>query len=329
MPDFTARAPGGSQPLSIGLVGPPGGGKTLSALRIAKGMQSVRGGDIIVIDTEGKRAAKYNETIPFLYVDFRSSYRSAMFLEAIMAQVPRKPAAIIIDSMSDEHEGIGGYLEYHDEMVPKMGNNEWAAWAKPKAERKRLITGLLHIDIPIIFTFRAREKTKQIKNEKGKMAVENIGWMPVAPLEIVHALDLTCLLPPRADGVPVWKSDKVGEDFIVKLPIFLQPFITEGDTLSEKHGAAFAKWASNSGSPASPPAVGERETGPEALREAPPPVLSTLLEEIDMALAAAALVGTHELQAEWKALHVSHQAALKERLDTVHKPNAIRADSDT
>src|SRR3954468_747728 len=145
------------EPLLIGIVGPPGGGKTLSALKLAKGIQSVRDGDIIVIDTEGGRSRKYNDQIPFKIVEMVGG-RSNDFLEAIRAQLPLSPAAIIVDSMSDEHEA---YLEWHDEMVPKMGNNEWAAWAKPKAARKQLISGLLKIKVPLIFTFRAREKTKQ------------------------------------------------------------------------------------------------------------------------------------------------------------------------
>lgn len=45
------------EPLLIGIIGPPGGGKTLSGLKIARGIQSVRGGDIVVIDTEGGRNA--------------------------------------------------------------------------------------------------------------------------------------------------------------------------------------------------------------------------------------------------------------------------------
>jgi hypothetical protein len=105
-----------------------------------------------------------------------------------------------VDAVSDEHEGEGGYLEWHDEMVPKMGGNEWAAWAKPKASRKKLISGLLHIKTPLIFTFRAREKTKQNPDARSaKDKIVNIGWQPVAPLEIVHTLDLTCILPPRAE----------------------------------------------------------------------------------------------------------------------------------
>lgn len=223
------------EPLLLGLIGPPGGGKTLSALKLAKGIQSVRGGDIIVLDTEGGRARKYNEIVPFKIVEMPPNARSDAFLEAISAQLPSQPAAIIVDSMSDEH---GAYLEWHDEMVPKMGGNEWAAWSKPSAARKKLINGILKIKVPLIFTFRAKEKTKQ----DGRKVI-NIGWQPVAPLEIVHTLDLACLLPPRADGVPVWKSDKIGEDFILKLPNYLAPFIEQGQPLSEAMGAEFARWA--------------------------------------------------------------------------------------
>ena len=65
----------------------------------------------------------------------------------------------------------------------------------------------------------------------------------MAPFEIVHTLDLTCILPPRADGVPVWKSDKIGEDFIIKFPNYLAPYIEAGKPLCEEMGAAFATWA--------------------------------------------------------------------------------------
>jgi hypothetical protein len=229
------------EPLLLGMIGPPGGGKTLSALKLAKGIQSVRGGDIVVIDTEGGRSRKYNDLIPFNIVELTGG-RSNDFLDAIRAQLPAMPAAVVVDSMSDEHEA---YLEWHDEEVPNFGGNEWAAWSKPKAARKKLISAILKIKTPLIFTFRAREKTKQNPDPRAKRneKIINIGWQPVAPLEIVHTLDLTCILPPRADGVPVWHSDKIGEDFIIKLPNYLAPYIDQGKPLSEQMGAAFARWA--------------------------------------------------------------------------------------
>jgi hypothetical protein len=190
--------------------------------------------------------------------------KSGDFLDCIRAQLPANPAAIIVDSMSDEHEM---YLEWHDAEVKNFGGNEWAAWSKPKAARKKLISAILKIKTPLIFTFRAREKTKQNPdpNAKRNDKIINIGWQPVAPLEIVHTLDLTCILPPRADGVPVWKSDKIGEDFIIKLPNYLAPYIEQGQPLSEEMGAAFARWA-NGGS-----AAPNARPLPERLMTSPPP----------------------------------------------------------
>lgn len=234
----------GEEPLSIGMIGPPGGGKTCSALRLAKGIADVRGGDVVLIDTEAGRARKFADDFKFLHVDFSPPHRPGYFKDVLLEMSSRaSTACIIVDSMSDEHEGIGGYLEYHDEMVPQMGGNDWAAWARPKAERKRLIQHMLQVKTPLIFTFRAREKTRQIQNDKGKREIVNIGWQPVAPLEIVHALDLTCILPPRAEGLPTWRSDKIGEDFIIKLPQQFKALFGEARQLDEAHGRALAEWA--------------------------------------------------------------------------------------
>jgi hypothetical protein len=300
------------EPLLLGMIGPPGGGKSLSALLLAKGMQSVRGGDIIALDTEGGRLRKYNDIVPFNIVELPPNARSDVFLDAINAQLSSKPAAIIVDSMSDEHEA---YLEWHDEMVPKMGNNEWAAWAKPKAARKKLISGILKIKTPLIFTFRAREKTKQdVVN--GRKVVVNIGWQPVAPLEIVHTLDLTCILPPRADGVPVWKSDKIGEDFIIKLPNYLAPFIEAGTPLNEQMGAAFARWAQ--GGTAAPAQPSPAHAG--AVDDLTP-------AEWDVKLGEEAKKGTDALQECWRSMPRAYQAELKIALDRRHKGVAAAVDA--
>lgn len=356
---FEARpAARSEEPLLLGMIGPPGGGKSLSSLRLAKGIKSVRGGDIIMLDTEAGRSRKYSDLIPFHILEMPPHARSEDFLLAIEAQLHRSPACIIVDSLSDEHES---YLEWHDEMVPKMGNNEWAAWAKPKASRKKLISGILRIKVPLIFTFRAREKTKQNPdpNAKRNEKIVNIGWQPVAPLEIVHALDLTCILPPRADGVPVWHSDKIGEDFIIKLPSYLKPFIEEGRALDENMGAAFARWAKGSNPPvdsaartggqegrraetmvAAPP-KGSPPVPPAAQLAAPPESHATggaapsedERESADVAfwdaeLADAAKFGMKDLQAMWLKVPAPDKPILKAALDRRHKPAAAKADEE-
>jgi hypothetical protein len=230
-------------PLSLGLMGPPGGGKTKSALRIGEGMARVRGGKPALIDTEAGRSLRYRKGPhnphghDFHHIEFAPPFVPEDFLVAIKSALALDPSCVIVDSMSDEHEGEGGYLEWHDREVPNSGGNKWAAWAKPSASRRKLVAGFQQIKVPLIFTFRAREKTKQVGSK-----IVPVGFVPVAPADIVHALDLTCLLPHRANGVAVWQSTKEGEDFVIKLPEFLSPLISKGEVLSEDVGEALARW---------------------------------------------------------------------------------------
>ena len=103
-PDYTAKPAtreGEEEPLAIGVIGPPGGGKTLSSLLLAKGMQSVRGGPIIVLDTEGGRSRKYSTQIKFEIVELKPPFRSSMLRDAIKAQ------GGILDAASAESRGAG------------------------------------------------------------------------------------------------------------------------------------------------------------------------------------------------------------------------------
>jgi hypothetical protein len=323
-------------PLLIGLLGPPGGGKTFSALRLATGIARVRGGEVYVIDTEGARATKYASRFAFQHVPFGPPYKPTDFLASIHQMAEAGAGAIVVDSMSDEHEGEGGVLDWHDQELDRMAGNDWqkrervgqASWIKPKADRRKLIDGLLRIKTPIIMCFRAREKVKQIKNDRGRMEPTNIGYQPIAPMEIVHTLDLTCLLPPKADGVPVWKSDKIGEDFIIKLPEFLRPFITDGAQLSEEMGERFAAWARGddmeprTDSPA--PQRHNVTTSPQPDPTQAPRDISEVARMGD----EAAERGMDVLQTWWKrSLTPEEREALKAKLDG-WKDKAAKADAE-
>lgn len=254
MNDYVARTPElREMPLSIGLAGPPGGGKTMSALRLARGMQRVRPGPIVFIDTENRRAVRYHRGehnphgFEFLHVDLKPPFQPERIRDAIRAQLALNPAAIIVDSLSDEHEGEGGYLDMHDEDVPKSGGNEWAAWKRPSGQRKKLTSAWQQITVPLIFTFRAREKTKQV----GKR-ITKLGYQPVAPAEILYALDLACLLPLGAHGAATWTSTTESENFNLKTVEFLQRLLRNGEVLNEDLGEEFARWALGTAAPPRP-----------------------------------------------------------------------------
>ena len=104
-------------PLLVGIMGPSGGGKTYSALRLATGIQRVSGGDIGFIDTEARRALHYAEKFKFRHLDFRAPFGPLDYLAAVEHFVNKGVKTIIVDSMSHEHEGPGGVLEMHDQEM--------------------------------------------------------------------------------------------------------------------------------------------------------------------------------------------------------------------
>lgn len=301
--------PKGPFPLLIGLEGPPGAGKTYSALRIAHGIQRVLPGPIVVVDTEAGRSAQYWKQVNFHLLKLEPPYRSLRFLGAIQEAIKHdKPAVIVIDTMSEEHEGIGGVLDFHDQEVDRISGGSGdqrrreavslAAWVRPKRERTVMMTGLLRITTPMIFTFRAREKTRPTRIVKDGRTVwepTRMGYQAIAPAEICHGMTCMCLLPPHADGVPNWKTDEAGIDFLLKRPNHLAHILTDAQ-LSEDTGEALAHWAA--GTAASPPPPPEAASPP--LPEAPPDMEMRALEDARHALSEAAKNGTGALMTAWR-----------------------------
>lgn len=242
-------------PLLVGLVGPSGAGKTLSALRLATGIQRIRGGNIAALDTEARRMLHYADHFKFLHSEFVVPFGSERYAEAIKAAAEAAgDGVVIVDSMSHEHEGPGGYLDYHEQEVKRLVEkggfkSEMAAqipaWNKPAQRRRLLINTILQINCAFIFCFRAKEKL-QIK--KGQDPVP-LGWQAIAGDEFVYEMTARCLLPPSASGVPDWGDDafKLG---VPKLPKSLRHAFEAGKQLDEATGEKLAKWASGETKPA-------------------------------------------------------------------------------
>src|SRR5690348_18319889 len=101
-------------PLLVGLSGASSSGKTKSALRIAEGIREVIGGDIYGIDTEARRMAHYASEHKFQHVEFNAPFGSVDYLEAIRYCVGKGASVVIVDSMSHEHEGPGGLIDFQE-----------------------------------------------------------------------------------------------------------------------------------------------------------------------------------------------------------------------
>lgn len=237
-------------PLLLGIVGPSGSGKTYSALRLAVGIQSAVGGKIAAIDTEARRMLHYAEKFKFDYLEFGAPFGSDRYLEAAEAAVAMGAKTVIVDSMSHEHEGPGGYLEYHDEEVARLMESggfksqfaaQIPAWMRPAARRRKMINGLLQIKANFIFCFRAKEKIKLVK-KNGKTEPVELGWQAIAGEEFVYEMTDRFLLPPGAKGVPDFSQDAFATG-VPKMPDDHAAILGNGNQLDEEMGAALAKWA--------------------------------------------------------------------------------------
>lgn len=234
-------------PLMIGLYGASGSGKTFSALRLASGIQRVTGGDIYVIDTEARRALHYADRFKFRHVPFGAPFGPLDYLEAINYCANKGAKIVVVDSSSHEHEGPGGVLEMHQKEVERLSGGNAAkaekvkmlAWAKPKAERRRLINTILQLPVSSIFCFRAKEKIKIVPGKDP----QTLGFMPIAGEEFIYEMTTTCLLMPNAGGIPSWYPKEDGEKTMIKLPEQFRQLFADSVPLSEDLGESFAKWA--------------------------------------------------------------------------------------
>lgn len=326
-------------PLMIGIMSPSGGGKTYSALRLATGMQEVLGGDIYGVDTENGRMLHYADMFKFRHVPFAPPFGSLDYLEALKYCSKKGARITIVDSMSHEHIGEGGYLETAEAVVDRIAGNDYKkreavkmlGWAKAGPLRQKMIEGIKQLDGIFIFCFRAKEKTKPIKNTEGKTDIVSMGFMPIAGEEWVYEMALNCMLEPRSEGVPTWRSDHIGERMMMKLPTQFKDVFAERQPLSEDIGRKLATWQ-RGGTPSPRAATPGSSAGPASPQDLQPhagPADEITASDWDASLTDAATRGTKALEEAWKKIPPDMKQALKAALDRRHKPEATKADART
>lgn len=263
-------------PLLVGLYGASGSGKTLSALRLARGMREVVGGQIAFIDTESGRSKHYADEFDFEYVRFDPPFSPLDYLDALEHCRSIGASIVVVDSASHEHEGPGGVLEWHetelDRLAGKNANyrerqkHTFSAWAAPKAARRRLINTILQLGVNAIFCFRAKEKLK-IRTGQDPL---DLGWMPISGDEWPYEMTLNALLYPGSRGVPTWHPNQPGERQMMKLPRQFEALFEKPRPLDESIGRALAEWARGGKVPAAPQREAEAAPASPPRDEAPP-----------------------------------------------------------
>lgn len=218
--------------LLIGVVGPSGSGKSMSALRLATGL----GGKICVIDTEGGRANMYAKDFDFLHAEFNKPFSAERYVQALDASAKEKPNVTILDSVSHIWEGEGGTLEFAEKERERV-KNDFAMWAKPKQAHQKFVNALLQMPCHVILCFRAKSKKAMVPGKNGKMEVVDKGWHPIADQSLTYELTLNMLLSTERKGVPIIDGFDFG-----KLPEPMRDLIKTGEQITEQTGRDLAAW---------------------------------------------------------------------------------------
>lgn len=157
--------------IKIGLQGPSGSGKSLSALLLSKGLTN-DWSKVVVIDTENKSSSLYSHLGDFNILDLKPPYSPERYIEAINLCVRHDMKVIIIDSISMEWEYI---LDAHSQLT----GNSYTNWARFTPRHLKFIQAILHADTHIICTLRSKQDYVLTENDKGKMAPEKVGMKAI------------------------------------------------------------------------------------------------------------------------------------------------------
>lgn len=158
----------------MGLSAVSGGGKTYSAILIAKGLA---GGDlskVAIVDTENGSADLYEHLGPYQVLPLTAPFSPERYVEAIAACESAGMEVIIIDSITHEWDGRGGCLE----LVEKAGGR-YQDWGKITPRHQAFIGAILESKCHIITTVRRKQDYEMGKDNNGKLSVQKAGLKEV------------------------------------------------------------------------------------------------------------------------------------------------------
>ena len=242
----------------LALWGSTGGGKTESALRLARGMAG-ENGRVGVIDTEGRRASYFADRIPggFSAIDFSAPYSPERYVEALCV-LEKNCDAGVLDSATHCWEGPDGILDLHEQALDRMLGNRaddwkerermnWPAWREPKQRYKVIRQKLLSLKIPLVICFRGEEKSHMEKVEGRNTVVTDKTTSPIFHRRFIFEVHV---------AMEVFQKNGAGGFIRFPMPYAktshpgLRAALPDAETaqLGIEHGDAIARWCSGSGS---------------------------------------------------------------------------------
>jgi hypothetical protein len=260
-------------PIAVGISGSSGTGKTVSAMRLARGIVREITGEKSApfgfVDTENRRSLHYREAFPeMMHSDFTAlndagevvGFTVERWLEMIDAAEHAQLPAVVIDSFSHSWAGVGGLLEMHqmalDRLVAeaeKRANGKWTverdkfsqlAWAEVKPQYRRLVDRIIRAKTNFVICTRAKPVMQKGFGEnatnafKTKTRRADVPWNPETDSDLMFELTAMVILDPTAPGCPVHQ---------IKMADQFKGLFDPTRPITEETGRAMAEWSKGNG----------------------------------------------------------------------------------
>lgn len=200
-----------NRPLRAAIIAQAGCGKTLTALKIARGLVGPEG-RIAFIDTEHRTASLYGlrstetEERPnegrflFDHLDLaeymassypESPYSVEKYMAALKEVAAEKYDAVIIDSLSHAWAGPGGVLDAVEDFATEKRINSYMAWSHGSKIQAELMNQILSFtDTHVIVTMRSKMEYMALQDDSGKIkSITKVGMGAVQRKDAIYEFD--------------------------------------------------------------------------------------------------------------------------------------------
>lgn len=273
------RAQRSQAKLRLAMAAVSGAGKTMGALRVAKGLVQMLidtgqleggiEGKICLVDSERKSAQLYAHVVPFDTIELEPPYSVDRYQQALQEVEQAGYVICIIDQISHAWAGPGGQLEFID-TLKAQSKNAISPWAKVTPMQQEFYDRMLRSGMHLILTMRAKSEwvidDVVVDGGRTKKVPRKIGLSPVQREGIEY--EFTTMLDIELEShLATSSKDRTGlfADRVVKL--------------DEDCGRRLGEWLMTGEKPAQPigaaaPKAADAEKATEALKE-----LTTKLEK--------------------------------------------------
>lgn len=167
------------------LCGPPGSGKTYTALALAHGL----GSRVAVVDTQRGSASWYVGVNGWKFDTLKaSSFAPASLLEILGVAAGKEYDALVLDSWSSYWEGADGMLEQVDRRGRSGAYN--SGWKEVRPEERAMTDALLSYPGHVIVTLRSKVEHIAEENEHGRKEVRRVALKPIQRDGVEHDFDI-------------------------------------------------------------------------------------------------------------------------------------------